>query len=402
LLFSERIKDVAASGTRRIFDLSQGMPGLVNLGIGEPDFITPKFVRDALKEATDAGFNRYTPNRGTLELRSQLAKKLKWENGIDAEPGKEVIVTAGATQAILVLMCSLLNEGDEVVIPTPAFPAYQAAVRLAGGTPVEVPMSEAGGYALDTKRLEKAYTKHTKLLVLNSPGNPTGVVYSRDDIVEACAGAAANKLLILSDEIYEKFIYRGASHFSPASVSEFKERVVTVNGFSKTFAITGWRLGYAVANENVIDAMTRYNMYNAVCASSIAQVAAVAALRGPKSFLGPIIRDYDRRRKMVCKSLDEIGMQCIEPKGAFYAFPRIDCAASSEAFSYDFLSRHKVATVPGSSFGRGGEGHIRISYSVSEEKLMYAMDRLSKFRRELGENVKTMSPKVKKKSRASG
>lgn len=397
MTFSNRLKGVAASGIRRIFDLSQGMPGLINLGIGEPDFTTPQFVRDALKEATDSGFNRYTPNRGMLELRAQLAKKLKRENGIDADPAKEVIVTAGATQAILVLMCSLLNEGDEVIIPTPAYPAYHAAARLAGGTPIEVPMGEADGYALNSRRLERAYTKRTKLLVLNSPGNPTGVVYSRSEIVEACTSAVANRLSVLSDEIYESFVYGGASHFSPASVREFKERVVTVNGFSKTFAITGWRLAYAVANENVIDAMTRYNMYDAVCASSIAQVAGIAALKGSKSFLRPVVRDYDGRRKMVCKSLHEIGMPYVEPTGAFYVFPRIDGAASSEAFSFDFLSRHKVATVPGSSFGRGGEGHIRISYAVNEEKLKEALGRLLTFSRE----HKKQSPKVKKKSRPS-
>jgi aminotransferase len=383
MAFSKRVESVTTSGTRKIFELSQGMPGLINLGIGEPDFPTPRFVREALKDAVDSGFNRYTSNRGLPELRDQIAKKLKRENGIDADPRKEVLVTAGVTQAILAVMNSLLNVGDEVVIPTPAFSAYQAAVRLAGGKPVEVPMGETDGYRLDSKKLEKAYNKRTKLLVLNSPGNPTGVVYNQDEIAEACAGATAMGIHVLSDEVYEKFVYDSASHFSPASVSDFRGRVITVNGFSKTFAITGWRLGFAVADEKLIDMMTRYNMYNAVCASSIVQVAGIAALRGPKSYLKPVLREYERRRDLVSRSLHDIGMSFTEPRGAFYVFPRINGTGSdSEVFSRQFLARYKVATIPGSSFGRGGEGHIRLSYALGEDKLGEAMTRLSKFKRE--------------------
>jgi aminotransferase len=384
LELSQRVRDVAPSGIRRIFDLSQGVKGLINLGIGEPDFDVPQFIREALKEATDSGTNRYTQNRGVPELRAQIAKKLKAENGIDADPDKEVIVTAGATQAILVMMNSLLNEGDEVVIPSPAFPAYQAAVRLAGGIPVEVITSDADGYRLDSNRLEKAFSKRTRLLVLNSPGNPTGAVFSQADMTEACAAATARGLYVLSDEVYEKFVYGGAVHFSPASIGEFKDRVVTVNSMSKTFAMTGWRLGYAVANEKLVDAMTRYNMYNAVCASSIVQAAGITALKGSRGFLKPILEEFDKRRRFICRSLKEIGMKFVAPRGAFYVFPKIGRGASdSNAFSRDFLSRFKVATVPGASFGRGGEGHIRISYALGEGKLAEAMARLSKFKREI-------------------
>jgi aminotransferase len=377
------MRDVAPSGTRRIFDLSQGMKGLINLGIGEPDFEVPEFVREALKSAADSGTNKYTPNRGVPELRAQIARKLRAENGIDVDPDKEIIVTAGATQAINVLMNCLLNEGDEVVIPTPAFSAYQASVRLAGGKPVEVPMSEADGYKLDSRRLERAFNRRTKLLVLNSPGNPTGAVYSSADLTEACAAAASRGLCVLSDEIYEKFVYDGAIHFSPASIGEFKDKIVTVSGLSKTFAMTGWRLGYAVANEELVDAMTRYNMYNAVCASSIIQAAGIAALKGSRGFLRPILREFDKRRRFVCRSLKEIGMNLVVPQGAFYVFPRVGRGTpDSNAFSRDFLSRFKVATIPGASFGNGGEGHIRISYALGEDKLAEAMHRLSKFKRE--------------------
>jgi aminotransferase len=349
------MRGVTPSGIRTIFSLSQGVGGLINLGIGEPDFETPKFVREALKAATDSGRNKYTPNQGLPELRAAIARKLRRENRVDPDPGSEIIVTAGATQAVFVLMNSLLNPGDEVVIPTPGFPAYKASVKLAGGTPVEVPMDEHDGFRLDSRRLEKAYTKRTRLLLLNSPANPTGVVHHPREIVEACASAVSNGIYVLSDEIYEKFVYGEATHFSPASVSEFKDRVITVGGLSKTFAITGWRIGFAAANEKLVNAMTRYNMYNAVCASSIVQAASIIALRAPPTFLGPILAEYDRRRRLVCRLLREMGTSFVEPHGAFYVFPRIGGPRSdSNFFSRELLSRHSVATVPGISFGRGG------------------------------------------------
>jgi aminotransferase len=383
LALSDRLRDVTPSGIRKIFDLSQGVPGLINLGIGEPDFEVPRFVREALKAAADSE-NRYTSNRGYLELRTQISKKLARENGVDADPDSEIIVTAGATQAVFVLMNAMLNEGDEVVIPTPAFSAYQAAVRLAGGRPVGVQLGENDGYRLNAKKLEKAFTRRTKLLVLNSPGNPTGVVQRKEDIEEVAASAVRNGIYLLSDEVYEKYLYGGARHFSPGSIREFRDKVVTVSGLSKTFAMTGWRLGFAVANERVIDGMTRYNMYNAVCASSVVQSAGIAALKGSLSFLKPVLQEYDRRRRTICGGLQEIGVDFVEPRGAFYIFPRIGGRGTdSNFFSRELLSRHKVATVPGPSFGRGGEAHIRISYAATEDDLRTAVGRIQKFRHEL-------------------
>jgi aminotransferase len=380
------MRDVTPSGIRKIFDLSQDVHGLINLGIGEPDFDVPKFVRDALKAAADSRTNTYTSNRGTPELRAQISKKLKRENKVDADPETEIIVTAGATQAVFVLMNSFLNPGDEVVIPTPAFPLYKAAVRLAGGKPVETPLSESGGYRLDSKRLERAYTKKTKLLVLNSPVNPTGVVQRRKDIVDASASAAARGIYVLSDEVYEKFLYDGATHFSPASVRQLRDMIITVSGLSKTFAMTGWRLGFAAASRELIDGMTKYNMYNAVCASSVVQAAGVAALRGSPSFLGPILKEYDRRRRTICAGLEEIGLSFVKPEGAFYVFPKIGGRESdSNLFSKDFLARYKVATVAGASFGEGGEGHIRISYATTIQKLKTAVERMRRYMHGLSE-----------------
>lgn len=384
MALSERLRGVTPSGIRKIFDISQGMPGLINLGIGEPDFPVPSFVREALKVAADGKENKYTSNRGSTELRAQISNKLRRENKIDVDPGAEIIVTAGATQAVFVLMNSLLDPGDEVIIPTPAFSAYQSAVKLAGGKPVEVQMNEGDGYKLDAERVERAFTKRTKLLVLNSPGNPTGVVQRREDIERAVSSAIDAGAHVLSDEVYEKFLYGEASHFSPASVREFRDKVVTVGALSKTFAMTGWRLGFAAANRKLIDGMTRYNMYNAVCASSVVQAAGVAALKGSLSFLAPILREYDKRRRMVCAGLKDMGATLVEPHGAFYVFPRIGGrGADSNFFSREFLSRYKVATVPGSSFGRGGEAHIRISYATTQENLQAALDRMGKFLKEL-------------------
>lgn len=374
------MSSIPKSGIREIFDLATARKGVINLGIGEPDFETPKFIRDAAKRAIDGGYHKYTTNSGMLELRTEISRKLKRENGIDADPKKEIIVTSGATQAIFVAMHCLLNKGDEVLMPCPVFVAYRQSVGIAGGVPVEVPMNEENDYRLDIESLEKRITKQTRLLVLNSPSNPTGTVYDRGAIERACELAERYNLYILSDEIYEQFLYDGIEHFSPASKSEFKKRVITINGFSKTFAMTGWRVGYAAANEELINAMTRYNMYNAVCPTSVAQMAGIAALRGSLSFFKPILKRYSRTRKAMLKHLDELGLEYAAPKGAFYVFPNISrITDDSLSYAKKLLFEKNVATIPGSAFGASGEGHLRLSYSVSEDELRQAMGKMSKF-----------------------
>jgi aminotransferase len=356
---SDRIRNIPKSGIREIFDRAQELGAVINFGIGEPNFLTPDFIRSAGKAAINSGFVKYTTNAGLPELRKEIAHKLKKENRIECDPKTEIIVTAGATQAIFSFLNCVLNPGDEVLIPTPAFTAYRYATLLAGGVPIEVPSFEEEGYRPDFGKLEGLCTKRTKLLILNSPCNPTGSVLQYEDVQRACELAARRDLFLLSDEIYEKYLYDGAKHYSPGSFSEYRNRVITINGFSKTWAMTGWRLGYAAANPDIITAMTRYNMYNAVCADSISQMAGIAAMRHSMTFFKQILKEFDARRKQVCEHLDELGWDYTRPRGTFYIFPKLPQKfANSLLFARELLEKSRVAIIPGSSFGKSGEGHV--------------------------------------------
>jgi aminotransferase len=380
MVTSRRISSVRKSGIREVFDRAERMKNIINLGIGEPAFRTPSFIVRAAVKALERDSMRYTTTMGILELREEIARKLKKENGIDADPKKEIIVTAGATQACLVYLNSILDPGDEVLIPSPSFVLFRTAVGLAGGKAVEVEMDEREGYRLDLEKLRKRVTGRTKLLVLNSPSNPTGAVYSEKDLVEACEFAVSNKLHILSDEVYEKFVYDGGSSFSPASLARFRESVTTLNSFSKTYSMTGWRIGYAAGPEEVIDAMTRFNMYNEVSINGVSQAAAIAALRGPQSFINGIRARFNARRRLVVGALRKIGLKFAEPRGAFYVFPNTrDFGPDSATLCKRLLEEHSVATIPGESFGTGGEAHFRLSYVTTEEELRVAMERMAVF-----------------------
>ena len=376
---SERIERVPRSTIREIFDLAQDVPGVISLGIGEPSFKTPIFIQRAAKKAINS-FNRYTVNVGLAELRDEISKKLRRENAIKADPKREIIVTAGATQAIFLAISCLLEANDQVLIPAPIFGAYQYSAELAGANAVEVPLKQENAYRFEKREFQKYLTKHTKIIVLNSPCNPTGVVYSRSEIDDLVEFAAEHDLYIISDEIYEKYLYNGVKHYSPASKDEFRDRVITINGFSKTFAMTGWRLGYAVASEKIIGAMTKFNMYDAVCANVIAQKAGIVALRSSFAFFDPLLERYDEARKLICKYLDEMSLPYVKPDGAFYVFPDIS-SLSNNSMDYckKLLLQNRVSTVPGSSFGLCGESHIRLSYSLSEDKLARAMEKMKKF-----------------------
>jgi len=360
--------------------MAQSMTDVIDLGIGEPDFNAPNFVRQAAKKSIDQGFGKYTANAGLSELREEISKKLRLENGIIADPKSEVLVTSGATQAIFVVMHCLLNPGDEVLLPTPLFVAYKNSAMLAGGTCVEVPTMEEEGFALDFGEMERRCSKKAKLLVLNSPCNPTGSVLKKEAVEKACEFAAEHNLYIISDEIYEKYLYNGARHFSPAAIAEFRERVITINGFAKTFGMTGWRLGYAAASPDIVNSMLRFNMYNAVCATSFVQTAGIAALKHSQSFFKPILRRFEGKRDYVCNYLDHLGWNYQKPKGSFYFFPRIPQKyGSSLSFSKKLLESNKVATIPGTAFGDSGEGHIRISFSAEKPKLRAGLNRIEKY-----------------------
>jgi len=316
-----------------------------------------------------------------LELREEIAKKLRRENGMIVDPRRELIVTSGATQAIFAVMSCLLNPGDEVLLPTPAFPAYRYCTYLAGGVCLDVPTIESAGFAPDFEAMEKACTPRTRVMVINSPCNPTGSVLEKKHIEKAYELAASRDLVLVTDEIYEKFLYDGAVHFSAGSAEEFRDRVVTINGFAKTYGMTGWRLGYAAGPSEIISPMIRFNMYNAVCATSFVQYAGIVALKHSLAFFKPILSRYRRKRKIVCDFLSRNGWEYQKPLGAFYIFPKLPegFRKDSANFPRKLLESKRVATIPGPSFGVGGEGHIRISYSLDESQLEKALARIEQF-----------------------
>jgi len=381
---SDRVAKVPKSGIREIFDRAESMKDVINLGIGEPDFNAPRFVELSAERAIRSGLGKYTPNAGILELREEISKKLKRENGISADPRSEILVTSGATQAIFVAMGCLLNPGEEILVPTPAFPAYRYCASLAGGKCLGVPSRESEGFSPDIEAMEKACTSKTRVLVINSPANPTGSVLGRKTIEKACELALSKDLILITDEIYEKFLYEGAEHFSAASLEEFRDRIITINGFAKTYGMTGWRLGYAAGPSEIINAMIRFNMYNAVCATSFVQYAGVTALKHSLAFFKSILSRYQKKRKIICEFLDRHGWGFQKPHGAFYVFPKLpeNYRTDSLSFSLNLLESKRVATIPGSSFGETGEGHIRISYSLEERELRRALTGVEQFTRD--------------------
>ncbi len=385
MALSDRLKLVNPSEIRKLFDLAQGIEGLISLGIGEPDFVTPSHIREYAKEALDNGMTHYGPNAGLPMLREAVAGKLKEQNGIEVDPKTEVMILTGANQAFLMGLATFLRDGEEVLIPGPMFVSYAPAVVLAGGKPVEVPTYEENGFRLSVDDLEKHVSERTRALIINTPNNPTGAVLTRKDIEEVADFAVEHDLIVLSDEVYEHFVYDGVRNHSIASLDSMFERTITVNGFSKTFAMTGWRLGFVAAPTWIIERMTRFQMYNATCPVTFTQYAAAKALEDPRSWkaVEEMRREYDRRRNLVWRRLNEMGLPTVKPRGAFYILPRIrDTGLTDHQFSELMLKEARVAVVPGSAFGKAGEGYIRISYATAYEKLEEAMDRMEKVLKE--------------------
>jgi len=385
MALSDRLELVNPSEIRKLFDLAQGVEGLISLGIGEPDFDTPGHIKEYAKEALDRGMTHYSPNAGLPMLREAIARKLKEQNGVEADPMREIMVLVGANQAFIMGLATFLRDGEEVLIPSPMFVSYAPAVILAGGKPVEVPTYEENEFRLSVDDLEKHVTEKTRALIINTPNNPTGAVLTKKDVEEIADFAVEHDLMVLSDEVYEHFVYDGAKNHSIASLNGMFERTITINGFSKTFAMTGWRLGFVAAPEWVIEKMTRFQMYNATCPVTFVQYAAAKALEDERSWkaVEEMRREYDRRRNLVWKRLNEMGLPTVKPRGAFYIFPRIrDTGLTDKEFSELMLREAKVAVVPGSAFGKAGEGYIRISYATAYEKLEEAMDRMEKVLRE--------------------
>ena len=377
---AERMKEIPFSSIRQMFERvnaleAQGKPP-VAFHIGRPDFDTPDHIKAAAKTALDRGVTAYTSNYGLPQLRRAIAEKLRADNGMNVDPDRQIIVTVGANEAILLAMMATLNPGDEILIPDPMWLHYFYCARLCGAQVVGVPLRKENGYQLDPDDIRSRITPSTRMLVLNSPHNPTGVVFTRDTIERAVAIVEQHDLLLMSDEIYEKMIYDSCEHISPGAMTRVAERTITINGFSKAYAMTGWRLGYVVASPSLTSIMIRVHQYTTVCATSFAQVGAVAALTGPQACVSDMVAEFDRRRLAIIAAFDEIGDGLlVRPGGAFYAFPDVSgLGLNSATIANSLLDEAGIAVVPGSAFGEMGEGHIRISYACSLADVQRGME----------------------------
>lgn len=377
---AERLRSIKPSGIRRLFALTEHMPDLISLGIGEPDFTPPDHVLEAAKQAMTEGKTHYTPSNGIPELREALAKKFTRNYGLFYNPETEILVTAGATEAVFLALLAFLNPGDEVLIPDPGFLCYKPAVMIAGGVPISIPMFEDDGFKPNVETVTSLLTKKSRVIIINSPNNPTGSVLSHNELAELGRLAVENDLIVISDEVYERILYDSVKHYCLATFTDMHERTVVVNSFSKTYAMTGFRVGYAVAPENLISAMLLIQQFIIACIDGPAQYAATAALEGPQDFVVKMVSKFNKRRRLVYERLGEIqGFNCGLPRGAFYAFPNIKAFKTSSAeFSEFLLKEAKVAVTPGSSFGEYGEGFVRLSFATAYEKIDEALDRIEK------------------------
>jgi aminotransferase len=387
---AERMKTIPFSGIRRVFEAAGRLEAqgkrVIHLEIGRPDFDTPVHIKEAAKKALDDGKVAYTSNWGILELREAIAAKMAMDNNMHADPKTEVVVTLGANEAVFIAMMSTLNPGDEVLVPDPTWPHYPYCAQMAGAQPASVPLREEQGFLLDPEDVRARITPRTRMLVVNTPHNPTGATLDLKTLEELAEIAIEHNLLVLSDEIYEKLIYDGAKHYSIASLPGMWGRTLTVNGFSKVFAMTGWRLGYLVGPRNLIGAAVRVHQYTTTCANSFAQYGALAALEGPQECVQEMVSEFDRRRCLVISALESIeGLSCTHPpRGAFYIFPSLKALGlSSEAFVEFLLSRAQVATVPGPAFGMYGEGYIRLAYSTSYDDIAEGLERIGEALKQL-------------------
>jgi aminotransferase len=375
---SNRVNLIKPSAIRRMLELSMGMENVVHFEQGEPDFTTPRHILEAAIDATRKGFTHYTEIDGTLELRQAIAEKLEKENGVDADPQTEVTVTSGSQEAMLIAALGFLNSGDEALVLDPYYPACFEDILIAEARPVTVPLDERKDYKIELDVLEDKVTKKTKMIWLCNPSNPTGHVFSKQDLETVAEVARKHDLTVFVDEIYEKIVYDDARHVSIGSLPGMEDRTITVNGFSKAYAMTGWRIGYVVARKKLSVTLRKLHYYAVLCPNAISQKAAVAALRGPQGCVQEMVSEYDRRRKLVLNELEKFqSLSYTVPKGAFYVFPNFSAyERSDEVLASNLLKEAQVVTAPGSGFGRAGEGHLRISYSVSYEQVKEGIKRI--------------------------
>ena len=377
---SARLKKIKPSGTRRLFALAQQERDVISLGIGEPDFASPPHVLEASKSALNEGKTHYTPSSGIMELREALAKKAKNDHNLSYDPASEVLVTAGGTEAIFLALQALVNPGDEVLIPNPGFVCYEPSALMAEGVPVSIPLLEENHFRFNVTDVMSLITEKSRVMIINSPNNPTGSVLSYNEIAEIAKLAVERDLIVISDEVYEKILYDGVKHYCLATFPGMRERTIIVNSFSKTYAMTGFRVGFVYAPADLISPMLLVHQYLTACVNGPAQHGAVAALDGPQSSVKNMVKEFDRRRQLFHSRINEIyGFRCILPKGAFYAFANIEkFKMSSEKFTEYLFDKSKVVTVAGSAFGNYGEGYTRFSFATEYDKIEEALDRIEK------------------------
>lgn len=381
---SSRLQDIKPSGIRKFFELLGGRDDVISLGIGEPDFVTPWHIRDAGVYSLERGYTHYTPNAGIMELRREISTYLNRRFNLVYDPKNEIVVTVGGSEAIDIAMRALIETGDEVLVPEPSFVCYGPIAALTGGTSVPITTSKENNFKLTPQALEAVITPKTKLLILPFPCNPTGAIMRKDELEAIAEVIIRHDLLVLSDEIYAELTYEG-EHVSIASIPGMRERTIVVNGFSKAYAMTGWRLGYACGPHELIAPMTLIHQYAIMSAPTTAQYAAVEAMRNGDEDIEEMRDEYDRRRRIICDRFNSLGLTCFEPRGAFYVFPSIEIThLSSEVFCERLLKEQGVAVIPGNAFGECGEGFVRCCYASSMRDLTEALARIEVFLKDLG------------------
>ena len=378
------VAEIKPSGIRKFFDIAATMDGVISLGVGEPDFRTPWQIRKAGINSLEKGKTKYTSNWGIAQLRSAVSDYVKRKYSLDYKPDEEILITVGGSEAIDACIRALVSPGDEVIIPQPSYVCYEPITRLAGGVPVIIETRAEDDFKVTREQLEKALSPRTKLLILPYPCNPTGAVMEKEDLEELARVLKNTNVAVLSDEIYAELTIGGKRHVSPASIDGMWERTVTVNGFSKAFSMTGWRLGFACGPREIMDQITKIHQFAIMCAPTTSQYAAIEALKNCDGEVERMVHEYDMRRRMMVAGFNEIGLTCREPKGAFYTFPSVKSTGlSSDEFCERLLYSKKVAVVPGTAFGDSGEGFIRASYCYSVEHIKEAISRIGEFLKEL-------------------
>ena len=376
---SDKVMDIKPSGIRKFFDLVQEMPDAISLGVGEPDFDTPWHIREEGIFSLERGRTFYTSNAGLLELRKAISAYLKRKQRLDYDPLHEVLVTVGGSEGIDLALRAMLNPGDEVILPEPCYVSYLPCIKLADGVPVTINLKEENEFKLTPEELLGAITDKTKILILSYPNNPTGAIMTRSDLEPLVKIIKEKDIFVISDEIYAELTYQ-MDHCSIASFPGMRERTIVINGFSKSFAMTGWRLGFAVGPENILKQMTKIHQFAIMAAPTTSQYAAIEAMENGDDDVELMRKSYNQRRRFMLNQFQEMGLQCFEPRGAFYMFPCIkEFGMTSEEFANRFLQEEKVAVVPGTAFGDCGEGFLRVSYAYSIEELKVALERMKRF-----------------------